>query len=276
MSDNTKKLLFAAAFTAGAAALSSLYLTAPGRPGREQKNMFYGRNIAHRGLHSKDKLIPENSLRAFRAAAEAGYGIELDVRFSKDKKVVVFHDDTLERVCGVDARVDSLSYEELSALRLCGSEEKIPLFTQVLETVDARVPIIIELKNGKNDRGLCRSTYEILRSYRGEVCVESFNPFIIAWFRFHAPEMLRGVLACPKENYKGMPRLAGFILSRTALNFLARPQFIAYQTGRKPLSVHLAYALGAMRVCWTAHSAEHEKKNDTVIFEYYMPQTRYK
>ena len=89
-----------------AAAALPLFLLAPGRATKRQKAPFMGRNFAHRGLHSRDMSVPENSLEAFRLAAKAGYGIELDVQLSKDGQVVVFHDDTLDRVCGVHARVD--------------------------------------------------------------------------------------------------------------------------------------------------------------------------
>ena len=79
---------------AGAAALP-LFLLAPGHATRRQKAPFLGMNFAHRGLHSRDKSVPENSITAFRLAARAGYGVELDVHLSKDGQVVVFHDDTL-------------------------------------------------------------------------------------------------------------------------------------------------------------------------------------
>ena len=185
----------------GAAAGASLFLLAPGTSSRRQREPFMGTNVAHRGLHSRDKSVPENSLEAFRLAAEAGYGIELDVQFSKDKQVVVFHDDTLDRVCGVHARVDELTYDELKELRLCGSDQTIPLFTEVLGVIRGRSPIICELKNGRNNRELCEKTYEIISGYRGDICVESFNPMIVAWFRFHAKDLLRGQLAQPTRFY---------------------------------------------------------------------------
>lgn len=88
-------------------------MLAPGYASKRQKAPFIGVNFAHRGLHTEDKRVPENSLEAFRLAAEAGYGIELDVQLSKDGRVVVFHDDTLDRVCGVRGRVDDYKYDEL-------------------------------------------------------------------------------------------------------------------------------------------------------------------
>ena len=251
-----------------------ILLAAPGRGGKK-KLPFQGRNFAHRGLHTPDKQIPENSLAAFGRAAEAGYGMELDVQLSRDGQVVVFHDDDLLRVCGREERVEALTWPELHALSLCGTEERIPLFSQVLDLVDGRTPLIVELKSGKRNRELCRKTLALLRGYSGEACVESFDPRIVAWFRFHAPELLRGQLAQPPELYKSKAPAARFLLGNTLLNFLSRPQFIAYKIGPRPLAVRLAELLGAMRVGWTSHDPENERGRDAVIFEFYRPETRF-
>ena len=262
----------------GAAAGASLFLLAPGTSSRRQREPFMGTNVAHRGLHSRDKSVPENSLEAFRLAAEAGYGIELDVQFSKDKQVVVFHDDTLDRVCGVHARVDELTYDELKELRLCGSDQIIPLFTEVLGVIRGRSPIICELKNGRNNRELCEKTYEIISGYRGDICVESFNPMIVAWFRFHAKDLLRGQLAQPTRFYDAetMSAPLAYALGHTLFNCLARPQFIAYRIGFRPLSVRMSELLGAMRVGWTSHEPRNEAGRDTVIIEFYRPKVKFK
>ena len=270
-----KAILIGAAV--GCAAALPIVLLAPGRASKKKKAPFEGRNFAHRGLHKADKSVPENSLEAFRCAAEQGYGMELDVQLSRDGQVVVFHDDTLNRVCGVDARVDELTFAELRELRLCGTEQTIPLFSEVLETVDGRGPLIVELKNGKRNRELCEKTYALLRTYRGDACIESFNPLIVAWFRFHAPELLRGQLASPKEDYvrDGRSGLQSVVLSNTLLNVAARPQFIAYKLGPRPLGARVAELLGAMKVGWTAHDPSAEKGRDAVIFEFYRPALRY-
>ena len=111
------------------------FLVAPGTSGPSQRAPFSGRLCAHRGLYQKDQTIPENSLPAFAAAREHGYGVELDVQLSKDGDVVVFHDDDLKRVCGVEARVDALTTQELFALRLFASDERMPLFVEVMEAL---------------------------------------------------------------------------------------------------------------------------------------------
>ncbi|MBR5093589.1 MAG: glycerophosphodiester phosphodiesterase [Oscillospiraceae bacterium] len=263
---------------AAAAVALPIWLLAPGSSTKRQRAPFNGANIAHRGLHSRDKSVPENSLEAFRLAAEAGYGMELDVQLTRDGQVVVFHDNDLERVCGVLDRVDEWSFEELQTLGLCGTAHKIPLFSQVLDVVHGRTPLIVELKSGRRNKELCEKTYALLENYRGEVCVESFDPSIVAWFRRHGKDLLRGQLSAPTQDFvdDGLSKVQGFVLSRCMLNFLARPQFIAYKIGPRPLPVRFAEWLGAMKVGWTSHEPRNEKGRDTVIFEFYKPKQRYK
>lgn len=260
---------------AGALAALPVLLVAPGYAPKSKKAPFTGVNFAHRGLHTEDKSVPENSLKAFVLAASAGYGIELDVQLSSDGQVVVFHDDTLDRVCGIHASVNEKSYDELHTLSLCGSSETIPLFTDVLEAIGGRVPLIVELKTCRKKKELCEKTCAILRQYSGDVCIESFDPAIVAWFRFHGREFVRGQLSMAAERYELQPKLLGFCASRTLFNVLAKPQFIAYCIGEMPPLVKLSCALGAIKVGWTSHGAENERDHDSVIFEFYRPQTRF-
>ena len=259
------------------AAALVLFLLAPGRGAAARMARFDRLNCAHRGLHTKDRLTPENSLPAFRAAADAGYGIELDVQLSKDAEVVVFHDDSLDRVCGVHGRVDAFTLEELRAMRLCGTQEHIPLFAEVLDAVGGRSPLIVELKTGPRNDLLCQKTLALLRAYDGPFCIESFDPRIVAWFRRNAPDIARGQLSDSPANFAkdGQSRLRSALLGGTWMNFLARPHFIAYGPGAKPLSVRVAEALGAARVCWTVRPeddvAAKQRENDCVIFEFYRP-----
>ncbi len=261
-----------------AAALLPAYLLAPGGATKRQKAPFWGVNFAHRGLHSRDKSVPENSIEAFRLAARAGYGIELDVQLSRDGQVVVFHDETLRRVCGAEGRVEDFDYAALRTLKLCGQETGVPLLSEALTVIRGRGPLIVELKPTKRRRELCEKTYALLEDYRGEVCVESFDPRIVAWFRFHGRDLLRGQLAMPAARYveEGESPARGFLLSRCLLNFLARPQFIAYKIGRRPAAVRFAEMLGAMRVGWTSHEPRDTKRRDAVIFEFYKPTVRFK
>lgn len=268
-------LLTAAAVTAAL----PVWMCAPKRATLRQKAPFLGVNHAHRGFHSPDMSVPENSLKAFELAASAGYGMELDVQLSSDGQVVVFHDGTLDRVCGVHARVDEKTYEELSQISLRGTEQTIPLFSDVLDTIAGRGPLIVELKDGHKNRELCKKTYALLAGYKGDVCIESFNPFIVAWFRFHAPELFRGQLSMPDKpgNWdESLPKPLVFLMSRCLMNCISRPHFIAYQIGPAPLTVRLSRLMGAVKVAWTSHDPDNEKNNDAVIFEFYRPAKKFK
>ena len=191
------KIAAPAAACAGAFA----FLVAPGRATRAQKAPFLYRNYAHRGLHTEDGTVPENSLPAFRAAAEAGYAVEMDVHLTADDQLVVFHDDTLERMCGVPGVIDDFTLAELRALRLGDTDCVIPTFAEALEALGGRVPLLLEVKRGHNNRRLCALTLAALRTYGGPYCVESFDPTIVAWFRRNAPDILRGQLSQPPKDY---------------------------------------------------------------------------
>ena len=203
----------------------------------------------------------------------AGYGIELDVRLSKDGQVVVFHDDTLSRMCGVERRADELTYGELSSLPLFGTGHRIPLFKDALSVIGGEVPLVVELKTGGRNNELCEKTLALLRGYEGDFCIESFNPFIVAWFRFHARDILRGQLTQTPDEFRraGRNGAESFILGRVLFDFAARPQFIAHRIGKKTFSVRAAEALGAMKVAWTVTDKSAEKDYDVYIFEHFMP-----
>lgn len=257
-----------------------LALILPARSTKEQRAPFERRTFAHRGLYAADQSIPENSLPAFRAAVEAGYGVELDVQLTKDKVVVVFHDDDLGRVCGVKARVDAYTFDELQAFPLLDTAERIPTFLDVLAEIDGKIPMIVELKSGGDWKTLCEKTLVILTGYRGDYCVESFHPLLVRWFYRHAPQILRGQLSeAYRYSKKYVPFYQSLMMSRLLTNVLTHPQFIAYHIGPKCLSARVSEAMGAMRVAWTARPSDDHarltKRNDAIIFEHYRPDPRF-
>ena len=258
-----------------------LALTKPKTPSESQYGPFYGRNIAHRGLHSKDQSIPENSIPAFRAAVEKGYGIELDLHLTNDGQVVVVHDDNLKRICGVDKIVKDLTYGQLLELNLFETEEKIPKLTEVRDIVSGKVPLIIELKVVRGDQNeLCSKAWDILKDYRGDFCIESFNPFAVAWFNRRHANVYRGQLT---DSYgslkKSAPWPAAFVVANCLSNIFARPHFIAHSTNKKSVLVMFAQWLGAKKVVWTVRdeklARKYEAENATVIFENYLPKPVY-
>lgn len=257
-----------------------LALLLPARSTKTQRAPFEHRTFAHRGLFTADQSIPENSLPAFRAAVESKYGVELDVQLTKDKVVVVFHDDDLKRVCGVDARVDAYTFNELQWFPLLNTAERIPTFADVLAVIDGHIPMIVELKSGGDWKALCEKTLALLTAYQGDYCVESFHPLLVRWFYRHASQILRGQLSeAARYSKKWMPLYQSVLMSRLLTNILTHPQFIAYRIGPKCLSVRICEALGAMRVAWTARPADDHatliKRSDAIIFEHYRPEPRF-
>lgn len=233
-------------------------------------------DYAHRGLHNAD--IPENSMPAFSAACDSGYGIELDIQLSSDGRVVVFHDETLLRMCGVDKKVSDLTYEELSKLTLNNSSERIPLLEEVLFLVDGKVPLLIELKGTDKNTSLCDRAFELLDLYGGAFCIESFNPLLIGYVKRKRPEYKRGQLVTIlKKKDANQPLPVRFMLSHMLLNFISRPHFIAFDMMKKPTVGILAASsvLGAKKFAWTVRSAEDynllKERGVLSIFENFTP-----
>lgn len=219
--------------------------------------------FAHRGYHDITHHIPENSMAAFRAALNRGYGIELDLHLTRDGELVVFHDDTLERVCGYPGTIEELSCEELRKYYLLDTSERIPLFKDVLSVVNGNVPLLIELKIPTRSLKICEKAYSLLKDYPGCYMVQSFNTFGLRWFRLHAPHVLRGQLAShlTAENAKEA-WIFKFIVQNLLCNFLGRPDFISYKLSDLPhFSVlFLKYVLHIPIAVWTLASYEALKK----------------
>ncbi len=228
-------------------------------------------DYAHRGLHGGG--IPENSLHAFTLACEAGVGIELDVRLSRDGKVMVFHDDTLSRMTGDNRKLAELSAAELQGLRLAGTDEVIPTFAEVLRLVDGRVPLLVELKGEALDTALCPKVAALLRDYGGSYCIESFNPLLLHAMEKELPKAYCGLLYTNVVRDKKKRSLLHMLLTAMTLNFLCRPQFIAYnELNRDSLPVMLTTRMyHAQKFVWTVRSREDldtaHKKGECPIFE---------
>lgn len=259
-----------------------LLMILPSRADRTKFAPFQGLMAAHRGLYEKDQSVPENSLEAFKRAAEYGCGVELDVQLSKDGAIVVFHDDTVDRMTTEKGRVDSFTLEELQAMPLMGTEHRMPLFTDVMAVLDGVSPTIVELKSTPNYKELCKKTLAILRTLKGPYCVESFDPRIVRWFYKNAPDLVRGQLTEAYSYWRegGISFLKSLMMHCLFVNFLTHPQFIAFGRGPRPLCMLLGRKLGAKTVFWTERpDSDHEtlaKRYDCRIFEHYRPETRYK
>ena len=241
-----------------------------GRTGHKGLVALQGWYYAHRGLHSEG--VPENSMAAFRAAKEGGYGIELDIHLMKDGNLAVIHDSSLKRTAGVDVYIEDLTVSDLDVFRLEGTNEKIPLLSQVLELFNGEAPLIVELKVWNNNvNALCKAVCDLLDNYQGSYCLESFDPRCIAWLRRNRPDLIRGQLTENffKSNSK-LPWMLKFAMRHQLLNVSTRPDFVAYRfADRKTISNVICRKLwGIQGVTWTIRTKE---DFDTAVKEGWLP-----
>ncbi len=215
--------------------------------------------IAHRGMHDMSNNVPENSLLAFKEAIKYGYIIELDIHLLSDKNVVVFHDDNLKRMTGIDKKIKDTTYSEIKDLRLLGTNETIPLLEEVLDLVDGRVPLIIELKYDTKCGQLESAVMNILNSYNGKYAVKSFNPMSVYYFKKNYPSVIRGQLS---SNFvrEDMNVSQKFILKNMLFNFLTKPDFISYDIDSLPSKVVARYRNKKLVLGWTIKNKQQLKK----------------
>ena len=254
--------------------LLALYgISTAGRSKHPDVKKLQGWSYAHRGLHNKEKGIPENSLAAFRAAVEGGFGAELDVHLLKDGTLAVFHDSNLKRITGKEGRIEDLTADDLRNYHLLGTEETIPTFREVLEVFAGKTPLIIELKAvDGNHAQLCQAACDAMEGYEGLWCMESFDPRCVNWLRKNRPEIIRGQLS---ENFlktdKTMPLWLRFVLTNNMSHFLTAPDFVAYRFDHRhqTLGNYLSRKVWSMQgVSWTIRS---KKDYDLAVQEGWIP-----
>lgn len=256
-------------------------------------------------------LAPENSLAAFAAAAEAGYGIELDVQLTLDNKVVVAHDPDLLRVAGDPRNIRDLTYDELVRIPLfptavpgaevspllpgatenpplvttpsqaqAGYYQHVPLLEDVLRVVDGRVPIIVEFKFENyrtwddRDEELMQTAADLLDAYQGLYVVESFNPAAMNWYKREHPDVCRGQLA-EDTAFTANPML--WMGGKLMFNEISRPDFVAYDfKNGDGAMLRFVRRMGAMAVAWTVRTSDElagaQPYFDRFIFEAFVPK----
>lgn len=240
-----------------------------------------GAQYAHRGLHSLTAGRPENSMAAFRAAAELDYGAELDVHLMRDGSLAVVHDSSLKRVCGRDAAIEDLTAQDLADLPLQGTAERIPLLEDVLPLFAGKTPLIIELKAERgNAAALTDAVMARLEGWQGTYCIESFHPAVLLRLKKRYPQVLRGQLSQNffRDSEAGnlsWPARAALTLLLTTV--FTRPDFIAYNyRDRSCPSLRLMRRLyGVHEVGWTVRDRRAlealEREGVTPIFEGFVP-----
>lgn len=230
--------------------------------------------VAHRGLFNKTDA-PENSIPAFKLAVENGFGIETDVQMSSDGVLVVFHDDTLDRMTGFHGNLCDLTFSELRELRLAGTDCQIPTFEEFLQVANG-VNLVVEIKKHKHIGEVERKVCEALASYKGNYCIESFDPLIVRWFKVHAPNIIRGQLACDFSK-SSLSRLKKFLCTNLKLCKWNGSQFIAYDVNAVKNNAAIAkWTKRVPIICWTVKSqTQYDEMHDcfdNMIFDSFLPE----
>lgn len=256
-----------------------LYLICPALRHHPESETFKNLYVAHRGLHDINKGVPENSILSYKNAIDNGFAIEIDIHITKDGQVAVFHDDTLNRVCGIDKKISEMTYEELKSCRLSGTDEQIPMLEEVLEVTDGKVCLVIEYKCGISDyKRLCIAADKLLSKYKGKYIVQSFNPLAMGWFKRNRPDIFRGQLA---TNFITEPDndILRTLVGLLVLNVISRPHFISYSIKyTNILQRRLCIAFGATSAGWTFITEQelekYRNKYNIYIFEGFIPKIK--
>ena len=258
--------------------LSFIYAIKPGKSAAMEK--YRHASFAHRGLWGDG--VAENSMTAFRLARERGYGIELDIQLSRDGELVVFHDSTLLRMCGVEGRLADFTADELGKIRLGETSDCIPRFREVLELIDGAVPLLVEIKVEDPSSGICEKFIEQISDYGGEYIVESFHPIALKIIKKKRPDIVRGILSKryrDESEYDGKPVYR--LLENLMTNFYCRPQFIAYErTGHANRTLRFIRRVWKTPLlAWTVRSQAEEDEAlsagyDGIIFEGYLSDNK--
>jgi glycerophosphoryl diester phosphodiesterase len=242
-------------------------------------NWLIERPVAHRGLHGNDLI--ENTLGAARAAVEANFAIEVDLLLTADNEVVVFHDETLDRLTTTTGPVADRTLAELKQISIRGTDERIPTLQELLDLVAGRTPLVLELKSNWNgDEKLAVRVAEVLSGYAGPVAAMSFDPHVLMTLQKHAPGLPRGIVA---ERYYDDPewrllsRAQKFRLGNLLHIPQTKPHFVAYYIRDLPALAPLIarHILGMKLLTWTVRTETDRRKArwwaNQMIFEGFRP-----
>jgi glycerophosphoryl diester phosphodiesterase len=167
-------------------------------------------------------------MAAFYEAIRNGFTIELDVHVTNDDVLVVYHDDNLVRLTSVDKVIEDCTFAEIRELVLEKTRERIPALDEVLEYVNGRVGLLIEIKQHPCVGSVEELLAHKLDQYPGRFAVASFDPRIVRWFYRNRPSWIRGQIA---GGLKGqtLPGFQRFLLKNLVVILYSRPDFIAYE-----------------------------------------------
>lgn len=184
-------------------------------------NCLKGHMVAHRGIYGN--RVVENTLDAFSLALSQEVPIELDLRILHDGNIVVFHDDNLKRLLGIDRDIFSYDYSELKKLRFPDTDAYIPLFQEVLDLVQGKVFLVIEIKRVKEVHysNYLSSIVSILKKYSHNFVIQAFDIRIVHWFLKNT-DYIVGLLIANRKN-----SFYDWIMRRQVIISILKPDFIS-------------------------------------------------
>ncbi len=232
--------------------------------------------IAHRGFHKADLSIPENTISAFKEAIKYGYSIEFDINILKDGHIVVFHDHHLKRLFGIDKSLDTLTYDDIKALRFPNGDH-IPLLEEVLDFIDGKYNCLIELKPHGNVKRLCKYFMDIMKNYHGNYAVFSFHPKVVHILKKEYPHVIRGQISEYFKDDLNMPKFIKFLMKRMMFNRFTKPDFISYGINDMPNKyLDKLKKKGITVISYAARNQSSfdfvKSHYDNVVFEYFHPK----
>jgi glycerophosphoryl diester phosphodiesterase len=239
--------------------------------------------IAHRGLHNAKRGIIENTGPAFEAAIAKGYGIECDVRPAADGLPVVFHDEALSRLIEGRGPIAKITERQLRSLRHRVSGAPILTFSELLELVSGRVPLLVEIKSEWRppQKAFLGKLTAAASAYRGPIALMSFDPAVMTLVRELAPSVPRGMIS---GSYIGVGWWSRKISVKraAALRDLLEsgpvaPDFYAYDVNSLPTPVteYARRVHGLPLFTWTVRTTRQRRIAasfaDAMIFEGFEP-----
>jgi glycerophosphoryl diester phosphodiesterase len=244
------------------------------------------RPIAHRGLHARENGIVENTLSAAQAAIEHGFSIECDVQLTADGEAVIFHDWALERLTGSRGEVARRSVDELAAMTLKGTAERIPTLLAFLEAIGGRVPLIVEIKSRfDGDWRLVERVAAVIAGYEGPLAIKSFDPRLIAHLRDNADRLGAnrhplGIVAQARYDdgeWQSRPQALRENLTGFLHYSQSRPDFLSWRVDDLPHAIPflLRTELDKPVITWTVRREEQRARAaqwaDQIVFEGFVP-----
>ncbi len=239
------------------------------------KNIFSNFFIAHRGLHNE--ICPENSLSAFQNALKHNFSIELDVYILKDNSIVVHHDIDLNRSCGQNVIINTLTKNDLQNYHLFNTDEHIPLLQEVFDVVQGKVPILIEIKEFKHYKNLLNNLIPMINNYQqkyhGEIAVQSYNPFALRYCHKLNKQITLSYLCSKLDDYNKLPKIIKKMLYSLKLYKYSKASFVSVK--KDEISTKIIKKSNNNIIPWVITSKIEQEKFEGncrgIIFENFIP-----